>query len=439
MEVASRERGLSRSTFAAFQSRPFTLLWANTLTFGLAQAVQQFTFVWLALDLHESGEQVWGLTIGSGLAVGLVTFALGLPVLVFGLYAGVLADRLDRRLLLFGSQLASITITGVAAALVAADLIGIWSVFGLALLLGTSVAFGQPVRMAILPSLVPRERVLNAVTLTNMGMQVSQAIGPAASGVVLELGGFTAAFSAQAWLLTLGLLPLIPLRVPPVVPGAARHLRDELREGLSFVAGHAGIRTLMIVLLVTTLVMGGTFQSLLPKIAREELEAGALAASALFGAMGVGMLMTSFVLASFSRLTRAGLLFLTTLVAGGALNVALGLAPWYTMALIIMFVTGWNAGFFVNLNMALVQAHTPHAVMGRVMSIYTLCMAGGMPLGALVAGIMADVAGARLWFAICGAVLLVAGLAVIATQPALRRMSSAPDSTQEESLIIRSP
>ena len=92
-----------------------------------------------------------------------------------------------------------------------------------------------------------------------------------------------------------------------------------------------------------------------------------------------------------------------------------------------MFITGWNAGIFINLNMALVQAHTPNAVMGRVMSIYNMCMVGAMPLSALVAGLMADVVGAGEWFTICGAALLLVGVTVLATQPTLRRMSSAPD------------
>lgn len=420
-------RGLSRATFTAFRSRPFALLWTNTFLFALSQAFQQFTLAWLALKISEDGETVFGMTLGAGTAVGLVLFALGLPVLAFGLYAGALADRIDRRLLLFGSQLAGIAVTATAAALMAAGLIGIWSTFGLALLLGAALAFGQPVRMAILPSLVTPERVLNAVTLTNLGLTGSQMLGQPISGLLINLGGIEAAFGAQSALLTLGLLPLLGLRVPRVAADATRRLGEELREGLAFVAGHAGIRALMFVLLATALVMAGTFMALLPRIAREELGAEAFAASLLFGAMGPGTLMASLLLASFARLRRAGLFFLATLVAGGVLNVALGLAPWYWFALLIMFITGWNAGFFTNLNMALVQAHTPNALMGRVMSIYTICMVGGMPIGALASGAISDVVGAREWFAICGAALLALGLIAMVTQPALRRMASAPE------------
>ena len=401
------------------------------MVFAVSQSIQQFTLVWLGLEIGEDGVELWsGLTVGSGTAVGLIVFALGVPVLFFGLYAGILTDRLDRRLLLFGSQVAGIVITAGAATLVALDTLNFWGIFGLAAMLGLIVAFGMPVRLAILPSLVRPERVLNAVTLMNVGQQVALG-GAAVSGAIISVGGTEAAFAAQAGLLALGLIALIPLRVPVVRTDVQRSVREDLREGFAFVVQHAGIRSLMIVLLATALVMAGAFQALLPKIAVDHLGAGPFKASALLTVMLGGNLITSLVLASFQRVDRAGLFFLVTLVIGGILNVSVGLAPWYTIALVIMFLNGLDAGVFVNLNMALIQAHTPNAIMGRVMSIYQMCMAGGMPLGALIAGLMADSVGTREWFAICGAMLILLGLGMIATQPALRRMSSAPDPVPE--------
>ena len=241
-----------------------------------------------------------------------------------------------------------------------------------------------------MPSLVEPKKLLNAVTLMSLSQNVSQIAGPALCGAIIALAGVGVAFAGQSALLAVGLLALLPLRVPgPDRSGPGRNMLTEVREGLAFVAGHPGVRTLMVVLLV----MAGTFTTLLPKIAQEDLHVGAFAASMLFSAMGIGMLMSSLVLASFSKLERAGAYFIVTLILGGALNGALGLSPCYSLSLAIMFTTGWNAGFFTNLNMTLVQAHTPQAVMGRVMSIYTLCMAGGMPLGALLAGLMVDAVG----------------------------------------------
>ncbi|MCY3645424.1 MAG: MFS transporter [Chloroflexi bacterium] len=413
------ERRLSLQTFSAFQSRNFALLWANNLTFALSQSFRQFAFTWLALELFDTGQ-----------ALGLIIFALGLPILVFGLPAGALADRVDRRLLLFASQVGGIAITLLTAALIWADAMTTPITMGLAMTLGATVAFGQPVRVAIVPSLVEPSKLLNAVTLMSLSQNVSMIAGPAMGGAMVALGGVGMAFAGQAVLLGIGLLALLPLRVPAVDrTGPPRHMLAEVREGLVFVARHPGIRTLMLVLLTTALVMAGTFMTLLPKISLEELEVGPFRTSMFFTAMGVGMLMSSLLLASFSRLDRAGLWFIVTLVCGGTLNAAFGLSLWYYLSLAIMFATGWNAGFFTNLNLTLIQANTPHAVMGRVMSIYTLSMAGGMPLGGLLAGLMSDVWGSREWFVACGLALVAIGVAVLLTQPSLRRMRSSGGET----------
>lgn len=405
---------LSLQTFSAFQSRNFALLWGNNLTFALSQSMRQFAFTWLALELFDSGR-----------ALGVIIFALGLPILLFGLPAGALADRVDRRLLLFASQIGGVAVTLLTAVLIWTGAMTIPLTMAMALALGATVAFGQPVRVAIVPSLVEPSRLLNAVTLMSLSQNVSMIAGPAIGGGLVAIGGVGAAFAGQGVLLGIGLLALLPLRVPAVDrTGPRRHLLAEVREGLAFVAGHPGIRTLMLVLLATALVMAGTFMTLLPKIAFEDLGIGPFKTSMFFTAMGVGMLMSSLLLASFSRLERAGAWFIVTLMCGGTLNAAFGLSPWYIVSLAIMFTTGWNAGFFTNLNLTLVQAHTPHAVMGRVMSIYTLAMAGGMPLGGLLAGLMSDVWGSREWFVACGLTLVAIGAIVLLTQPSLRRMRS---------------
>ena len=315
--------------------------------------------------------------------------------------------------------------TLLTATLIWADAMTTPITMGLALALGATVAFGQPVRVAIVPSLVEPSKLLNAVTLMSLSQNVSMIAGPAIGGAMVAIGGLGMAFAGQAVLLGLGLMALLPLRVPAVDrSGPRRNMLGEVRDGLAFVAGHPGIRTLMLVLLITALVMAGTFMTLLPKIAREDLGVGPFETSMFFTAMGVGMLMSSLLLASFSRLDRAGLWFIVTLIGGGTLNAAFGFSLWYVVSLAIMFTTGWNAGFFTNLNLTLIQANTPHAVMGRVMSIFTLCMAGGMPLGGLLAGVMSDVWGSREWFVACGLALVAVGVAVLLTQPNLRRMRS---------------
>ncbi|MFN0094457.1 MAG: MFS transporter [Dehalococcoidia bacterium] len=415
--AAPPRRGLSLQTFSAFKSAPFTFLWLNSFSFALSQSIRQFTFTWLVIS--ELGN--------SGRTIGLLSFALGIPVLVFGLPAGALTDRMNRRFLLFASQGSALVITAVTALVVRSGDAPVSAYVGLAMLLGVTVAFGQPVRSSIVPSLVPKERLLNAITLQGLGQNVSSIAGPFVLGDIIANWGVTGAFWAQAGLLALGLLALIPLRVPNMALTTKRDIVGELREGFTFIRHHEGVRTLLIALLMTALVMAGTFQALLPKLAFDEWGASGRKAAWLFGLMGFGMLSTSLFLASRGRLEKAGLAFACTLIVGGTLNTLTGLSPTYTIAAILLFVTGFNAGFFQNLNLMLIQAHTPAPIMGRVMAIYTMCMAGGMPIGALLAGEMSDVVGADTWYVVCGITFGISALLLFLTQPALRRMRSMPE------------
>ncbi len=164
----------------------------------------------------------------------------------------------------------------------------------------------------------------------------------------------------------LGLLLLIPLRIPPSAGAAraGRGIRAEIGDGFSFIRGAADVRALFILLLATALVIMGPWQTLLPKIANEQLGAGAFAASMLFAAMGAGTIVSSLLLASIRGLKNAGGWFTCTLVTGGILAVGIGFSRSYALTLAFMLLSGFNAGFFVNLNLTLIQSHTPAAVMG---------------------------------------------------------------------------
>ena len=408
-------RGLSLQTFAAFQSRRFTWLWINALSFVLSQSIQQFALVWLALDRGSGGG-----------VLGAVAFSLGLPVLVFALPAGVLADQFDRRLLLFASQLGSLAVASTAAVLVWTDAINTPVMIMLALLLGTSTALGQPVRVSIVPSIVEPARLLNAITLMSLGQNMSQIVGPALVGAVIVFAGVGGAFTLQASLLLCGLAALTQLRIPRPQGATRERSGRSIGEGFAFVIRTPAILSLMVLLLTVTLVMGGAFVTLLPKIAREELEVGALGTTLLLTAMGIGTLLCSLALASVPSIRRAGLLFMSTVALGGLLHAVIGLSTAYALTFAMMILIGLHAGVFTNLNMTLVQAHTPQHLMGRVMAIYTLSLAGGMPLGGLLAGVMSEVTGAPQWYSIAGVMMFVAGTAAIITQRSLREMGSEP-------------
>lgn len=399
--------------FAVLRNGAFRALWLNTFGFILIRSTQQFAYVWLVLELG-----------GGPSAAGLAAFSLGIPVLFLALPAGVLSDRLDRRMLMVISQLGAMAVTALTAVLIWRGWITIPIAFALAVAVGMTTALGTPVRQAIVPSIVPKERLQNAVALMTLGMNVSFMVGPAVSGGIIEAWGLDGAFAAQTGIYALTLLPLIGLRLPTIVQdGPRRRMHHDIREGLSFIWHHKGILALIGLLTTSGMFMIGPFQALLPVIARDRLGRGAFEASLLFVALGAGMLITSLSLASAKDLRRKGLIFTSNMILGGVLFAGIGLSTVYPLTMALMFFWGMGGGLFINLNQTLIQANTPNELMGRVMSVHTVSFQGVGPIGALMAGAGAAALGIPVWVSISGVLLCTAAILALLTQPELRRMS----------------
>ena len=406
-------------TFSAFQSRPFTYLWINTLSFALVQAMQRFAFVWLVIEAVEVG----GLGRGSEWS-GAVFFALGIPVLFVTIPAGVLADRINRRSLVLASQIVAVAVTVAAGVIIVAGAMTTVIALVLAAGVGATIAVGLPVRNAIVPTVVDRDTLLKAIVMMSMAMNISQIAGASLGGLAIAVWGIGGAFIAQGVVLFVGTLALIPLRVPDVRT-AEQHRQPlhELQEGFRYVWDHQGIRTLIVLLAISGIFLIGPFGTLLPQIAKEELGRDALEASLLFTYMGVGTVISSLTIASVPQLRNKGGWVIGTLMSAGIVVPLLGVSPWYPVTAVVMFCGGVAAGIFMNLNQTLIQANTPPEIMGRVVSIHTLAFQGLGPFGGMLAGLMAAWMGAPMWMVISGAVLLTLTTAAFMTQPALRNMS----------------
>ncbi len=405
-------------TFSAFKSRPFTYLWINTMSFALVQATQRFAFVWLVIEAVDVG----GLGRGSAWS-GAVFFALGIPVMFVTIPAGVLADRMNRRSLVLGSQLVAVGVTVAAGVIVIAGEMTTTIALVLAVGVGTTIAVGLPVRNAIVPTVVDRDTLLKAIVMMSMAMNISQIVGPGLGGIAIEVWGIGGAFIAQGVVLLIGTLALIPLRVPDARAQEDRgEPLQDLKEGVRFVWGHQGIRTLILLLAITGIFMMGPFGTLLPQIAKEELGQEAFEAGLLFTFMGAGMVISSLGIASMPHLRNKGGWFIGSLMLAGFVLPALGLSPWYWLTALVIFIGGMGGGVFMNLNQTLVQANSPHEMMGRVVGIHTLAFQGIGPMGGILAGFMAAWLGAPIWMAISGGILLALTTTALLTQPALRRM-----------------
>ena len=409
--MPSEELVRPRHPFSILGERTFRALWLNTIAFMLIQSTQRFAFVWLVLELG-----------GKEREAGIVAFAMGIPILVLSLPAGVLSDRVERRTLLAWSQLGALLISGLTGALILTDQISIPATYALAAAMGATTAYGQPVRQAIVPSIVPTHRLQNAIALVTLAMNTSFMVGPAIGGAMIASWGIGTSFAVQTLIYAVAFVPLRGLHLPAVIRRAERHLRAEIREGIAFILRDRGIRTLVGMLMVFGLLMIGPFQALLPIIARDNLGRGALGTGLLFASLGSGMLITSLILASVRDLRRKGLIFAINYVAGGVGFAAIGLSRSYALTVVVLFFWGMGGGLSINLNQTLVQMRTPHELMGRVTSVQTLSFVGIGPIGALLAGAGAEAIGAAVWIGICGAFIAATGVLVLATQPDVRAL-----------------
>ncbi len=400
-------------TLEAFESPAFRLLWLNTLSFSMVQGIQRFAFVWLVIDALDQPAS-WG---------GIMTFALGIPAMFLMLPAGVLSDRINRRSLLISTQVASLVVIGVATALIVAGVM----TPGLALLVaagtGAAVAMGTPVRTAVLPQIVERDKLMNAIVLSSMGQNFMMIGGPILGGAAIRLWGIEAGFGLQAVAYAIGLVALLPLRIPASPPRPMRKPLRELAEGFDFVMKNREIKGLIVTLMFSGLLMLGPVFALIPPIVKDDMHKGAFAAAMLFGVMAVGMLATSLVLASIGDFGSKGGWFVLNLAIGGVDVALMGITHSFEVLALLMFVWGMGGGIFMNLNRTLIQSHTPDAVMGRVMSIQSLGMVGFSPLGGLLAAALAGALGATATMVAAGAILTVVSLVTFATQPGLRRMA----------------
>lgn len=392
----------------------FRLLWTNSFLFILVQSTQRFAFVWLALDLGARSD-----------ISGVILFVMGIPALLISLPVGVMSDRMDRRLLLMGSQLGALTITvAIATMVTTGHITTTWAISG-SFIAGIFIALGSPVRTAMIPTVVPKDKLVGAIAVSTIGSNIGLIIGPATAGPVIQIWGIQGAFWLQAALYVIGFFVLIPLRVPslPVMP--RRRLRDEIFEGVKFINNNESVRSLFVLLSSSTIFMMAPWIVLGPQIAREQAGATGSQTTAMFALLGVGQFITSMAIMRFNhKMIQKGLWFMCGLVWGSSVQFLLGQSNSIATMSIFLFMWGLGGGFYMNLNQTLIQNNTPAEVMGRVMAIHSLLMSGLAPAGALFVGVIARrIDSAPLVFSACGLLMLLSVGYFLTFKKHLRPMS----------------
>lgn len=323
--------------------------------------------------------------------LGYVGFAAGIPTWLFTLYGGVISDRTSRRNLLVITQTAMMILAFILAALTFANTVQPWHILVLASLLGIANAFDAPARQSFVLELVDRQDLTNAIALNSAMFNSATAVGPSVAGVTYALFGPAWCFTINAISFIAVILALLMMDIKPL-PARARatSVLEDLREGLSYVAVHPRIRALILLASVTSLFGMGCF-TLFPAWAVTILHGDSTTNGFLQSARGVGALLGALMVASLGRFRFKGKLLTLGTFVFPVLLLVFAAARWIPVSLLAMVGVGWGFVIMLNTANALVQTVVSDELRGRVMGIYVLGFLGVMPVGALLAGGVAEV------------------------------------------------
>jgi len=379
--------------------RNFRILWLAALGSTIGTWMQKFAQSLLVYDLT-----------GSKFFLGIDDFLSQLPILLFMLIGGVVADRHDRRWLLTGSQYVQAFSAFMLALLVWNGSITVWFIFALSFISGCGQAFGGPAYQALIPSLVPRRDLPNAIALNSTQFNLSRVLGPGVGVGIVSTIGLAACFAVNGLSFFIVVVALTALHLPAHTPSADRRaLGVELQSGLFYVRDNRLMMTLTILVGVSTF-LAMPILTMLPAFATEVLTGTGTPESRLsmlMASQGLGAILGALIVGTVDTRKHMGRLLLSVQIGLGLLIAAFALSTSLPLSLALLFVGGILFMALFSISFSLVQLTVPEALRGRVVSIYMMALRGGGPIGGLVAGALADRFSASSVMAVNGAVLAV--------------------------------
>ncbi len=379
MTTAPVETGSRSPARELLADRNFRRFWiAQVLVFG-SNGTARFVFVWLIVTLTD-----W-----AG-AEGLVAFSLGLPALLLSLPAGAWSDRVERKRFTIVWAASSALVFGVSAIMVALDVMTVGVTAIAAAAAGTASVMAMPTLNALVPALVPPDKLMNAAALQNGGGQAASFLGLGIGGAAIAVFGNVGGFALLACALATATVLMAGVSVPasPDKEGPPTSVRADVAAGLRYGLGQEPRRSLLIV----TLILGSSFSAMqiaIPRVVQDDFDKGSTAAGLLIGSFGIGMLISSIAVSRRTDMRHGRNVALFIGIGLGMGQFLLSLAPNYWVAIIVMVSWGVNAGVAIASHRTLLQRNTEPAMMGRVMGIMTLGFAGGLPFGALAQFVLA--------------------------------------------------
>ncbi|HJZ45523.1 MAG TPA: MFS transporter [Roseiflexaceae bacterium] len=374
----------TRARYPALRYRNFTLIWSGLLVSNMGTWMQNVAQSWL----------IYKLTGNNPLYLGWLGLAFAVPMVLVPPLGGALADRVDRVKLLYVTQTGSLLLAALLAMLAWSGAVQPWHIllttFGGALLL----AFDNPTRQALIPELVPREDLLNALSLNSATYTGAALIGPALAGVLLDVVGAGWLFMLNALSFLAVIWALRSMRDLPIRPRRPVPLREALFGGFIYAWKQ---RLILFLLLLSALaaLFGRSYQQLLPIFADDIWRVGPSGYGTLLAAGGAGALIGAFAMASIKAIERQGrVLVISGLIFCAALAVFV-LCPWFWPGVMLLAIVGIAATVFSTMIATVIQLRVPGELRGRVMSLYAITLIGLPSLGALGVAALANTLGAE--------------------------------------------
>jgi predicted MFS family arabinose efflux permease len=403
------QRGRLSRTFSALRYRDFRLLWIGALLSTTGTWMQTIAQGWLVLEMT-----------GSPFLLGVDGFLATGPMIIFSLFGGVIADRIERRKIMLYSQYLQMSFALILAALIWGGNVQVWHIFVLSFLTGSAQSFSGPSYISLLPLLVKREDVPNAIAMNSMQFNLARVIGPIFAGAALLAWGPAICFTVNGLSFFAVIIALLMIRSPAMRPSSENKagMFEDMREGFRFVTSRPKLVKL------TFLAFAGTFLGMpivtfLPVVAKSIFGLKANGYAWMMTTYGIGSVTGALLIAAMAHSARKGKVALELQLAFACLLVAFAFSRSLPLSLLIAFFAGICIVGVIALYSSLVQLTASDEMRGRVMSIFMLAFRGGMPLGNLLAGYVAQRWSITVALAVNGAVLASVAMFFVARRTKL--------------------
>lgn len=363
-----------RRTFKAFQYHDFRLLWFGACTSSIGTWMQEVAQNWLVLELTNSAR-----------LLGLDAFLGDIPIFLFSLVGGVFADRMDRRKLLIISQIIQLISALTLATLIATHTVKIWHILISSFVVGTAQSFGGPAYSALVPSLVEKEDLPNAIALNSIQFNLARVIGPVLGGLAFRYVGAAWCFGLNALSFVAVIASLMSLRINFKPPRTADSILTGMKQGFGFIRKQGAMEMLIVIAFGMT-ALAIPMITFLPVFAKNIFRGNELTYTLLLVASGLGSITGALTVAALGNVANKGRIALSMLIALGAGITGFASSQSVVLSCILLFISGGVMMCAFAMIASLVQLITPNDMRGRVMSVYNVAFRGGMPFGSVTTG-----------------------------------------------------